>query len=67
MTTANLKQTKTDTHQPFGEPFAYAKEMLSERLKAIGIEDATDLATSVGYLVVGAYGITLILNLTVSY
>ncbi|HBM88046.1 MAG TPA: hypothetical protein DD437_05865 [Rhodobiaceae bacterium] len=67
MITANLKQMKTDTDQPFGQPFAYAKEMVTERLKSLGIEDATDLATSIGYLVVGAYGITMILNLTVNY
>ncbi|MDF1845591.1 MAG: hypothetical protein P1U69_00175 [Parvibaculaceae bacterium] len=41
--------------------------MVTERLKSLGIEDATDLATSIGYLVVGAYGITMILNLTVNY
>ncbi|AWY99919.1 MAG: hypothetical protein NXH87_02470 [Rhodobiaceae bacterium] len=67
MITANLKQMKTDTHQPFGQPFAYAKEMVTERLKTLGIEDATDLATSIGYLVVGAYGITMVLNLTINY
>lgn len=67
MITANLKQMKTDTHQPLGQPFAYAKEMVTERLKTLGIEDATDLATSIGYLVVGAYGITMVLNLTVNY
>lgn len=67
MITANLKQMKTDTHQPFGQSFAYAKEMVTERLKTLGIEDATDLATSIGYLVVGAYGITMVLNLTVNY
>lgn len=67
MITANLKQTKTETNQPFGQPLAYAKEMVTERLKSLGIEDATDLATSIGYLVVGAYGITMILNLTVNY
>ncbi len=67
MNTANLRQMKTETHQPFGQPFAYAKEMVTERLKTVGIEDATDLATSIGYLVVGAYAITMVLNLTLNY
>jgi hypothetical protein len=67
MTTANLKLVKTDTIQPLGESFANAKSTFTERLKALGIEDATDFATSIGYLVVGAYGITMVLNLTLNY
>jgi len=67
MITANLKQTKTDTHQPLGQTFAHAKDLVVERLKPLGIEDATDLATSIGYLVAGAYGITMVLNLAVNY
>lgn len=67
MITANLKQTKSDTHQPLGQTFANAKTQVTERLKALGIENATDFATSIGYLVVGAYGITMVLNLTANY
>ncbi len=67
MTTANLKLVKTDTNQPLGQTFANAKSSFSERLKAVGIENATDFATSIGYLVVGAYGITLVLNLVQNY
>jgi len=67
MNTANLKLVKTDNHQSAEKTFALAKSMVSERLKALGIEDATDFATSIGYLVVGAYGITMVLNLTLNY
>jgi len=67
MTTANLKLAKTDTNQPLGQTFANAKSAFVERLKALGIEDATDFATSIGYLVVGAYGLTMVLNLALNY
>ena len=67
MTTANLKLVKTDTNQPLGQTLASAKSTFAERLKALGIENATDFATSIGYLVVGAYGITLVLNLVQNY
>ncbi len=63
MLTADLKNTTTHADQTF----ANAKNSISDRLKALGIEDATDFATSVGYLVVGAYGITMVLNLALNY
>ena len=67
MTTANLKLVKTDTNQPLGPTFAHARSVFVDGLKALGIEDATDFATSIGYLVVGAYGITMVLNLALNY
>lgn len=67
MLTADLKQNPDTTVSTLGQTFATAKEQVSEHLKSLGIEDASDLATSVGYLIVGAYGLAMVLNLSAIY
>ena len=67
MITADQKQNPDATISVISQAFATAKDQAFVQLKSIGIEDASDFATSVGYLIAGAYGLALVLNLTTLY
>jgi hypothetical protein len=67
MLTADLKQNPDATLSTLGHSFATAKKTVGSQFKSIGIEDASDLATSVGYLLAGAYALAMVLNLATIY
>lgn len=67
MITADLNQSQKTAPHAAAQIAAVAKTLISDGLHAAGIEDATDLATRIGYLVVGAYGVAMIINLAGLY
>lgn len=67
MITADLKQNPDTTIAAVTQNFATAKDIASAHLKSLGIEDTSDLATSVGYLIVGSYALAMVLNLATLY
>lgn len=67
MLTANLKTNSVAPQAEDKTPFAIAKDKALVSLKSVGIEDSSDFATAIGYLLVGAYAITMVINLAVQY
>lgn len=67
MITADLKQNPDTTFAAVTQSFASAKESASAHLKSLGIEDTSDLATSLGYLIAGSYALAMVLNLATLY
>ncbi len=67
MLTSDAKQHLSTTSSSSLQFFATAKNKTSAQLKTLGIKDIGDLATRIGYLIVGAYGIAMVVNLTNLY
>jgi len=64
---SDLKHNPDATYSTLVHSFAFAKSHISKRLKTLGIEDISDFATRVGYLIVGTYGVAMVINLTGLY
>lgn len=67
MLIADLKQNPDATLSVLKHSLTLAQKQASKQLKSVGIEDASDLAASIGYLLAAAYGVAMVLNLTATY
>ncbi|MEQ9518367.1 MAG: hypothetical protein RLN89_02890 [Parvibaculum sp.] len=67
MNIANLKTNPNTSSADDKNTFATAKKTVLDGLKSFGIEDTSDFVTAAGYLLVGAYAITMVINLIGQY